>query len=421
MAPLSKITNSVSIWLKFWVPIRGFSPAVGHDGPPILANQESYTKNDQPVLYSHPTMTNSVEVQCIYQHDIGLQKRASAAEPSLTPSAGNSIELLKKPIPPNYTSQLSPPSNTTIPDTFWTSNNNAMIAFFAVLGVFLVAIGLWVGYLVSKWYRRKHSPATSQDAEQALEETTQTNALNRSITQKANTSSIIINQEVVDSLCPSSRIDVDGTTLVNMYSLATTDEKAFIAAEGKSANPNPDIPSRPSEERFSHFAGNGSETTLEWRDTCAICLEDYLPQDYYRKLPCGHTFHTECVDTWFANTVKVEQIACPTCKADYSKQFEARQDVSTTQPPQQTDTDSILNYSIAASTIRFRRFKTWFRLVPPESEDDALRRQTRRQMRARRLMAYRMQQAELEADGGYHGAMYAQYPTFGKNPLYYWT
>ena len=144
MAPLSKITNSVSIWLKFWVPIRGFSPAVGHDGLQILANQESYTKNDQPVLYSHPTMTNSVEVQCIYQHDIGLQKRASAAEPSLTPSAGNSIESLKKPIPPNYTSQLSPPSNTTIPDTFWTSNNNAMIAFFAVLGVFLVAISLWV-------------------------------------------------------------------------------------------------------------------------------------------------------------------------------------------------------------------------------------------------------------------------------------
>jgi hypothetical protein len=127
-------------------------------------------------------------------------------------------------------------------------------------------------------------------------------------------------------MCPSSRIDVDGTTLVNMDSVATTDEKVFIAAEDKSANyNNPDLPSRPSEERFSHFAGNGSETTLEWRDTCAICLEDYLPQDYYRKLPCGHTFHTECVDTWFANTVKVEQIACPTCKSDYSKQFEARQ------------------------------------------------------------------------------------------------
>lgn len=144
MAPLSKITNSVSVWLKLWVPIRGFSPAVGHDGLQILANQESYTKNDQPVLYSHPALTNSVEVQCIYDHDIGLQKRAPTAEPSLAPSSGNSIESLKKPIPPNSSSHLSPTSNTTIPDTFWTSNNNAMIAFFAVLGVFLVAIGLWV-------------------------------------------------------------------------------------------------------------------------------------------------------------------------------------------------------------------------------------------------------------------------------------
>jgi hypothetical protein len=45
-----------------------------------------------------------------------------------------------------------------------------------------------------------------------------------------------------------------------------------------------------------------------------------------------------------------------------------------------------------------------------------LRRQTRRQMRARRLMAYRIQQAELEADGGYNAtAMYTQYPPFGKN------
>ncbi|KAI9281427.1 hypothetical protein BC943DRAFT_133975 [Umbelopsis sp. AD052] len=197
-----------------------------------------------------------------------------------------------------------------------------MIAFFAVLGVFLLAISLWIGYLVLNWYRRKHSPA-SQDTEQAIAEITQPTVLNNSLTQKANASSIIINKEVVDSICPSSRIDVDGTTLVNMDS--TTDEKSFITPEGKSSIYNPDMPGTPSQEQFSHFAGNGSETTLEWRDMCAICLEEYLPQDFYRKLPCGHTFHTECVDTWFANTQKVEQIACPTCKADYSQTFEARQ------------------------------------------------------------------------------------------------
>lgn len=56
-------------------------------------------------------------------------------------------------------------------------------------------------------------------------------------------------------------------------------------------------------------------------------------------------------------------------------------------------------------------------MVPPESEEDALRRQTRRQMRARRLMAYRIQQAELAADGGYAAAIYSPYPTFGKIAL----
>ncbi|GAB5029565.1 ring finger protein [Nannochloropsis oceanica] len=44
---------------------------------------------------------------------------------------------------------------------------------------------------------------------------------------------------------------------------------------------------------------------------CCICLSDFERTDLVRKLPCGHLFHSECVDSWFSfNSV------CPLCKAN---------------------------------------------------------------------------------------------------------
>lgn len=142
---------------------------------------------------------------------------------------------------------------------------------------------------------------------------------------QAQQSNIKINQDMLESICPSSRIeDIDGVTIVNQDSFCSTEEKS--EADKRShlyLEQTRELGVAPSQERLAQYPANLSETTL-WKDMCAICLEEYLPQDLYRKLPCGHTFHTDCVDTWFANTRKIEQIACPTCKADYSKQFEAR-------------------------------------------------------------------------------------------------
>ncbi|KAJ3350738.1 hypothetical protein HDU83_009466 [Entophlyctis luteolus] len=33
-------------------------------------------------------------------------------------------------------------------------------------------------------------------------------------------------------------------------------------------------------------------------DLCAICLEDYIPGDRVRQLPCRHEFHADCVDRY---------------------------------------------------------------------------------------------------------------------------
>jgi hypothetical protein len=41
---------------------------------------------------------------------------------------------------------------------------------------------------------------------------------------------------------------------------------------------------------------------------CAVCIEDLAEDDTYRRLPCGHFFHPQCVDPWLENNV-----TCPMC------------------------------------------------------------------------------------------------------------
>jgi hypothetical protein len=49
---------------------------------------------------------------------------------------------------------------------------------------------------------------------------------------------------------------------------------------------------------------------------CAICQDDMVTGNEIRKITvCGHTFHKECIDTWFARNVR-----CPTCRHDIREQ-----------------------------------------------------------------------------------------------------
>lgn len=42
--------------------------------------------------------------------------------------------------------------------------------------------------------------------------------------------------------------------------------------------------------------------TSEINDTCSICIEDYVPGDMRKFLPCGHHFHNHCIRTWLGTT-----------------------------------------------------------------------------------------------------------------------
>lgn len=46
-------------------------------------------------------------------------------------------------------------------------------------------------------------------------------------------------------------------------------------------------------------------------DRCTVCLVDFEDEEAVKKLPCGHVFHAQCVDTWL-QTAHV----CPLCKFD---------------------------------------------------------------------------------------------------------
>ena len=46
--------------------------------------------------------------------------------------------------------------------------------------------------------------------------------------------------------------------------------------------------------------------------TCSVCQDTFEPdQDARKILHCGHTFHLECIDTWFE-----QASTCPTCRYD---------------------------------------------------------------------------------------------------------
>lgn len=52
------------------------------------------------------------------------------------------------------------------------------------------------------------------------------------------------------------------------------------------------------------------ETGLAAGFACSICLGEVQEEDATRKLPCGHVFHVDCIDTWLQQCNK-----CPLCRS----------------------------------------------------------------------------------------------------------
>ncbi|CAH8266297.1 unnamed protein product [Arabidopsis lyrata] len=49
----------------------------------------------------------------------------------------------------------------------------------------------------------------------------------------------------------------------------------------------------------------------EEKEECSVCLSEFEEEDEGRLLPkCGHSFHVDCIDTWFRS-----RSTCPLCRA----------------------------------------------------------------------------------------------------------
>lgn len=61
-----------------------------------------------------------------------------------------------------------------------------------------------------------------------------------------------------------------------------------------------------------------SDTSSVKTVCCVVCLDKYEKDTLVRRLPCGHVFHPECIDTWFENRLKYQyQPSCPSCREFY--------------------------------------------------------------------------------------------------------
>ncbi|KAI9225837.1 MAG: hypothetical protein DHS80DRAFT_33322 [Piptocephalis tieghemiana] len=73
----------------------------------------------------------------------------------------------------------------------------------------------------------------------------------------------------------------------------------------------------------------GEEHARYIMQTCSVCLDDFLVGDELRLLPCGHRFHSMCIDPWLLN----KSSCCPLCKRDFSRNIPS---TSSPSPPPDT-------------------------------------------------------------------------------------
>ena len=71
------------------------------------------------------------------------------------------------------------------------------------------------------------------------------------------------------------------------------------------------------------WVGNGGRAgrTVGWGGPqrcqhCVLCMEGFEDGVSIRRLPCGHYYHTECIDQWLIVAQASQRRSCPLCKAD---------------------------------------------------------------------------------------------------------
>ncbi|KAJ1197933.1 hypothetical protein NDU88_001777 [Pleurodeles waltl] len=94
-------------------------------------------------------------------------------------------------------------------------------------------------------------------------------------------------------------------------------------------------------------------------DSCAVCIDNYKPNDVVRILTCNHFFHKACIDPWL-----LEHRTCPMCKCDILKALGIAVDVE--EAPADTGSDMASNATPPATVS-----PTTISSAPSWPEEDA--------------------------------------------------
>uniref|UniRef100_A0A8V1AGP2 RING-type domain-containing protein n=1 Tax=Gallus gallus TaxID=9031 RepID=A0A8V1AGP2_CHICK len=76
-------------------------------------------------------------------------------------------------------------------------------------------------------------------------------------------------------------------------------------------------------------------------ETCVICMSEYKEGDLLKILPCSHTYHHLCIDTWFDTQSRKK--TCPFCKQQVNVRRQA--DLLSDRCSQQEPFPSLTNHS----------------------------------------------------------------------------
>lgn len=64
---------------------------------------------------------------------------------------------------------------------------------------------------------------------------------------------------------------------------------------------------------FLHESWEGNVSAISDAACSVICLETLQDKDLVRDLPCGHIYHSECIEKWHLK----QHHTCPVCKTFY--------------------------------------------------------------------------------------------------------
>jgi E3 ubiquitin-protein ligase RNF11 len=86
---------------------------------------------------------------------------------------------------------------------------------------------------------------------------------------------------------------------------------------------------------------------IEGKRECPICMNDFLPGQSIRLLPCMHFYHIHCIDDWL-----MRALTCPTCiqRVDSFNHHPIRR--NSLYRRSSSDSSSTTNYSNSSSTER---------------------------------------------------------------------